>query len=237
MPIQAYGNARARHCACGHYQLARDFLKRAAAELPKTRLDLAIAVYFADGAEQALQVMEEVSEKDRDGDYLLMKARMLDAAGRREAAETILREGMRRASIRADVAQQTALLLIGWNRIEEALQILGGALKADPDNPDLMLSQAIILALMERTQDAEHTLIQIESRWPEWDHAYAAHGLLLESTGRTSEARRKLQMAIVLGSKEVVTKCALARLGRESGRDARCACVTGLRDLVVPACR
>ena len=129
----------------------------------------------------------------------------------------------------ADVAQQTALLLISWNRIEEALQILGGALKADPDNPDLMLSQAIILALMERTQDAEHTLIQIESRWPEWDRAYAAHGLLLESTGRTSEARRKLQMAIVLGSKEVVTKCALARLGRESGRDARCACVTGLR--------
>jgi tetratricopeptide (TPR) repeat protein len=221
----------------GQYQMARDFLKRAAADNPVLRLDLAIAVYFADGADQALQVMEEVSEKERDGDYLLMKARILDAAGRSEAAETSLQEGMRRASTRADVAQQAALLLIRWNRFKEALRILGGVSRVDPDNPDLMLGQAIILALMERTQDAEHTLKQIESRWPEWDRAYTAHGLLLESTGRNSEARQKLQMAIVLGSKEVVTKCALARLGRESGFDAQCACVTGLRDLVVPACR
>jgi tetratricopeptide (TPR) repeat protein len=221
----------------GQYQLARDFLKRATADLPKTRLDLAIAVYFTDGAQQALQVMEEVSEKERDGDYLLMKARMLDAAGRSDAAETSLQEGMQRASTRADVAQQAALLLTRWNRFEEALRILGGASRSDPDNPDLMLTQAIILALMERTQDAEHTLKQIESRWPEWDRAYAAHGLLLESTGHTSEARRKLQMASVLGSKEVVTNCALARLGGVSDLDARCACVTGLRDLLVPACR
>lgn len=221
----------------GQYQLARDFLRRAAAEVPKTRLDLAIAVYFTDGAEQALQVMEEVSEKERDGDYLLMKARMLDAAGRSEAAETSLQEGMRRAPTRADVAHQAALLLTRWNRFEDALRVLGGASRADPDNPDLMLSQAIVLALMERTQDAEHKLKQIESRWPEWDRAYAAHGLLLESAGNPSEARRKLQMAIVLGSEEVVANCAPARLGRESDLDARCACVTGLRDLLVPACR
>ena len=32
----------------GQYQWARDFLKRAAAEVPRTRPDLAIAVYFAD---------------------------------------------------------------------------------------------------------------------------------------------------------------------------------------------
>ena len=93
----------------GQYQLARDFLGRAAAEVPKTRLDLAIAVYFTDGAEQALQVMEEVSEKEGDGDYLLMKARMLDAGPKRGGRDQLQR--MRRAPTRADVAHQAALLL------------------------------------------------------------------------------------------------------------------------------
>ena len=181
--------------------------------------------------------MDEVPEGEQDGDYLLMKGRILDAAGRSGEAEKVLQEGLRRSSTRADVAQQAASLLLGRNRLKEALTILSKASKANPDNPDLLLGQAIVLALTDRTREAEQVLKQIESRWPEWDRAYVAHGLLLESIDRSDEARQKLQTATALGSTDLATRCAFARLGRQPSPDPQCACATGLRDLVFPACR
>lgn len=221
----------------GHYQLARDFLKLAAADLPKARLDLAIAVFFSDGAQQALKAMDDVPKEEQDGDYLLMKACILDAAGRSAEAESVLQEGLRRSSSRTDVAQQAASLLLSRNRLPEALSVLRKASTADPDNPDLLLRQAMVLALAERTVEAERALKQIESRWPEWERAYVAHGLLLESINRTPEARQKLQTATALGSTDVALRCALARLGGQSSPDTECSCATGLRDLVLAACR
>ena len=83
----------------------------------------------------------------------------------------------------------------------------------NPDNPDLLLEQAILLALTDNMPAAEQTLKQIESRWPEWDRAYLVHGLLFEQVKRTGAARQKLQTAIALGSGDLAARCALARLG------------------------
>jgi tetratricopeptide (TPR) repeat protein len=220
----------------GQYQLARDFLTRAVADIPKALLDFAIALLSVEGPQQALDAIDQMPEAERDGDYLLMKAHILDVAGRSAEVEKILQEGLRRSFSRPDVAQQTALLLFRHNHPAEALSALDQAAKADPDNPDLLLEQAILLALTDNTPTAEQTLKQIESRWPEWDRAYLVHGLLFEHVKRTGAARQKLQTAIALGSGDLVARCALARLGGQPSPSPQCACARGLRELVFPMC-
>ena len=58
------------------YGLARELLERAAAERPSARLDLAIALLFADSAERALECLEAIPERERSGDYYLLKAQI-----------------------------------------------------------------------------------------------------------------------------------------------------------------
>ena len=170
-----------------------------------------------------------------------MKARILEAAGQsgpaQKIAEKILAEGFRPSASRPDVAQQAALLLFRYNRPDEALTVLGQAVNANPDNPDLLLERAIILALTARTAAAEQTLQQIETRWPEWDRAYVVHGLVFESIERTAEARRKLQTATALGSTDPAARCTLARLAGQPAPSAQCACASSLRELLFPTCR
>jgi Flp pilus assembly protein TadD len=228
------GTALAR---AGEYRLARKFFQRAATDLPTARLDLAIALFFTDGAPAALKAMDEVPERERDGDYLLMEARILDAAGRDREAQRVLQEGLHRASMRVDVVQQAAALLVGWNRFEEAVGLFRKASAINPDDPDLLMGQAIVLALTDRTREAEEILKQIEFRWPEWGQAYITHGLLLEKSERTAEARQKLHTATALGLTNLAVRCGLARLDKQPVPSSQCACATGLRDLLIAACR
>ena len=87
------------------------------------------------------------------------------------------------------------MLLLRLNRKEDGLNLLEQAIRANPQDSDLPLTKAIVLGLMDRHSAAEKTLREIESRWPEWDRAYLAHGLLLERSARPDEARQKLRTA------------------------------------------
>jgi tetratricopeptide (TPR) repeat protein len=218
------------------YTLAREFLERASAETPAARLDLAIALFFTDGPKRALQMIDTVPEAEQAGDYLLMKARILDAAGQSAEAEKVLQEGLRRSISRPHVAQQAVLLLLQHHRPAEAQNILGLALQSNPQNADLILINAIALALMDRNSAAERQLKEIELRWPEWDRPYVVHGLLLERGARPRDARQKLQTAMALGSQDPAGRCALARLATSSNPDPQCACWVGLYELLFPSC-
>jgi predicted Zn-dependent protease len=80
------------------------------------------------------------------------------------------------------------VLLVSLNREPDAYEILTRAKAASPDDPNLMLDRATVLALVGQSADAERELNRIELRWPEWSRAYLLHGLLLRtdatSTGR-----------------------------------------------------
>ena len=219
-----------------HYELAREFLERAAAENPTARLDLAIALFFTDGPKEALQVIEKVPAEEQTGDYLLMRARILDAAGRSVEAEKILQQGLHHSTFRPQVVEQTALLLLRHDRKTEALDILGQAIESNPDNADLLLTKAIVLGLMDQTSRSYKVLKEIQSRWPEWDRPYLVHGMLLERDARPNEARQKLQTAIALGSLDLAGRCALARLAASPSPDPRCACQAELYQLVFSSC-
>jgi len=218
------------------YALAREFLQRAAPERPSARLDLAVAVFYTDGPEPALQLLEAIPKEETTGDVLLLKANVLDAAGKASEAERTLDEGLRQLSVNPRMVQQATILLLRRNRKADALVLLDKAIRANPEDPDLKLTRAIVLGLMNQAPAAEKAIREIESSWPEWDRAYLAHGLLLEQTGRPRDARQKLQTASALGSQDPSLRCALARLGHSPNPGSECTCLTGLEQLLIPGC-
>jgi tetratricopeptide (TPR) repeat protein len=165
-----------------------------------------------------------------------MKATILDAAGQSAEAEKMLEQGLGRSTFRAQVVQQAAMLLLQHHRPAEALKILRATLKSNAENADLLLTNAIALALMNQNSEAEKALKEVELLWPEWDRPYLVHGLMLERGGRPREARQKLRMAIALGSQEPAGRCALNRLVASPDPDPQCACRVGLHDLLFPTC-
>ena len=214
------------------YSLAREFLERAAAQNPAACLDLAAALFFLEGPVKALSTLDRVPEEQRSGDYLLLRAKILDAAGQPGEAEKALAQGLQLSISRPQISREAALLLVRHNEKERALEFLG---KAAGNNPDLLLTRAMVLGLMDRGADADKALKEIESQWPEWDRPYLVHGLLLEK-GQPREARRKLETALALGSQEPAARCAAARLASAPAPDARCSCTRGIYELMFPQC-
>jgi len=217
------------------YTLARQFLERAARERPDARLDLAIALLHTDGPPAALQMLDEVPQDERAGDFLLMKARILDAAGRREEAGKLLTQGLRGSAARSAVARQAAMLLLRDGQEKEALDLVDRSIASAPENSDLLLTRAIVLSLMNPPA-ARKQLREIEERWPEWDRPYLIHGLLLEQGQQKTEAMRKVKIAVALGSQEMAAKCAVARLSAAPAPDRQCACQSGLREFLFAKC-
>lgn len=218
------------------YELAKKFLEQAVRESPAGRLDLAAAVLFTDGPERAIEVLGESPDAEQKGDYLLMRARILDAAGREEESDRVLREGLGYATTRPEITRQAALLLARHNQASDAVELLDRTIEAAPRTPNLLLTKAILLGLEGRNEEAEKLLIELESGWPEWDRAYLVHGLLLARDDRADEAQQKIRIAIALGSEGMVARCSLARLEGEAIPDPRCDCVKGLEELVFPSC-
>ena len=214
------------------YPLAKEFLQRAALQTPAANLDLAIALFFLEGSATALKTLEQVPEKERSGDYLLLKAQIMDAAGQGAEAEKVLEQARRLSVSRPRIARQAALLLVRHDRKDLALDLVS---KAAGNDPDLLLTQAIVLALMDRNADAGKVLKDVESQWPEWDRPYLVHGLLLEHT-QPVEARRKLQTAVALGSTDFALRCAVARLASSAPPAPQCSCVSRIYELLFPRC-
>ena len=214
------------------YALARVFLQRAASANPAANLDLATAIFFLDGPGKALMVLDQLPGQQRSGDYLLLKAKILDAAGQAAESEKVLEQGMQLSFSHPQLAREAALLLVRHNRKELALDLLTSAAG---NNPDLLLTRAMVLALMDRSSLAEKALKGIESQWPEWDRPYVVHGLLIENA-RPHEAAQKLQTAIALGSQDPAARCAMSRLASGAATDPQCSCAGGLYEMLFPPC-
>jgi len=215
------------------YALARDFLERAATETPAARLDLAMAVFFTAGPQAALKTLEQVPAGEDTGDYLLMKADLLDAAGQIAEADTILDESLHYSISRPRLAQEAALLLIRHRQSAKALDLAIRVLQSMPEDAGMMLTKVVALSSMGRNSDAEKAIKDVQNRWPEWDRPYLLEGLLLERAARPVAAREKIQIALALGSQEPAARCALARLTSSA---APCVCAAGIYEMFFPAC-
>lgn len=220
----------------GEYRQAAVFLRRAADAKPEARLHLAMALLFGAGPGEALDVLDQTPGPARRGDWHVLRARALAAAGKRDEAGKTIEAGLPEMSSDPRIASQAALLLISLERQAEALSPLERAITANPESADLALLRASVLGLLNRWQEADRFFKAMESRWPEWGDAYVAHGLMLESAGNAREARQKFEVALALDPRDAFARCGAAKLGGSGAEGLDCACRSHLRQFLLPAC-
>lgn len=185
------------------YDLARQFLEQAVAHDPSlsaARLDLATVLFHAQGPAAALEELDKTPAADRQGDYYLLRAQILDAQGKMQEAADALNQGIHSAPTRPALYLQAAGFLLKHKLFDKALALLEQASRVLPDERDLLLAQAVTLAVTPRDDDAQKLLARIQARWPEWDRPYLLKGMILEIQLRSAEALPVLETAIALGA-------------------------------------
>ena len=195
------------------YDAAREFLERAVAadvSASDARLDLAIAAFYVAGPEAGLAELGKVPAGQRRGDYFLLRAQILDAQGRPDEARESLNRGFRAAPTRPDLYFQAALFLIKHEQYQPAVDLLQQALRVIPDEPKLLLTEAIAYGLMDWQEESRKLLTEIESRWPEWSQPYLIDGIILSRHAKFAEAKPLLETAVALGFNNVAAYYSLA---------------------------
>lgn len=187
----------------GQFAEAHAVLSRAMPKLAARSsliLDLAIASFQSGDAEAALRELDHTAEPERQGDYYLLRAQILDAQGKVQEAAAALNLGIRAAPQKPLIYYQTTSFLLKHKLYHEALALLEQASRVLPGDRDLLLAQAVTLDLLRRNVDSEKLLAQIQSRWPEWERPYLLKGIQLEIALNSAEARQTLETAIALGA-------------------------------------
>jgi tetratricopeptide (TPR) repeat protein len=195
------------------YAPAREFLEPVVAANPSAaelRLDLAIAVFNSASAEDALRVLDATPADQRQGDYYLLRAQILDAMNKSEEAAKALNRGFATAPTRADLYFQAAVFLFKHEQYKQAIRLLEQATRALPDAPELQLLRAMAYEMVRYHDQALQVLDQLESRWPEWALPYMVQGITLAIRLRSAEAKPVIEKAIALGADNGVTNYYLA---------------------------
>ncbi len=184
------------------YAAAREFLEPLVARQasPEARLDLAVASFHVQGPEAGLKELDTAPPAERQGDYFLLRAQMLEAMGRVDEAAEALNRGLRSAPTRGDLYLAAGQFLLRQRRYPEAIALLGQANRLVPDAPELRLAYATALELSRRTGDALKELAAVQARWPEWEKTYVTQGIILNVDRKPAEARQALETAIALGA-------------------------------------
>lgn len=198
------------------YGLAREFLTRLVATDPSidNRVDLAVAVFRSAGPEAGLAELEQIPLTDHNGDVYLLKAQVLDALGRFEDAVESLNAGFRMEPTRGDLYFWATLFLLKHKRDQQALLLLEQATKILPNETDLLLTKAVVLELVKKTEQADDLLKAIQSRRPEWGRSYLIRGIIQATHRRPQEALQSFRTAIALGEKTAIAYYYLADLTR-----------------------
>src|SRR5271157_1472152 len=197
----------------GQYAASREFLEPAVAANPAAadlRLDLATAVFNSAGPEPGLNTLDETPPAQRQGDYFLLRAQILDAMSKPEEAAEALNRGFATAPTRPDLFYQGTLFLIKHEQYKRAIGFLEQANQAIPDVPELQLLQAMAYELVRDHDNAMRILARIESRRPEWALPYMVQGITLAIRLRSAEAEPVLKNAIALGADGGITNYYLA---------------------------
>jgi tetratricopeptide (TPR) repeat protein len=205
------------------YALGREFLTRMVVTDPsvENRLDLSVATFQSAGPEAALAEIEKIPPADRNGDVYLLKAQILDALDRFKAAVESLNIGFRQAPKRADLYLWASLFLIKHNRDQQALELIEQATTIVQDDPDLLLTKAIVLELRRKTDEADSVLTKIQLHWPEWGRSYLIRGIMQATHRNSEEALKSLQTAIALGEKTPSAYYYLADVTRSAKPDEK----------------
>jgi len=197
----------------GQYAASREFLEPALAANPAAsdlRLDLAIAVFNSGGPDAGLTILDGTSPEQRQGDYFLLRAQILDAMNKPQEAAEALNRAFATAPTRPDLYYQATLFLIKHEQYKRAIGLLDLANKTIPNVPELELLQAMSYELVRDHDNTMRVLARVESRWPEWSMPYMIQGITLAIRLRSAEAEPVLKNAIALGADNGISNYYLA---------------------------
>jgi tetratricopeptide (TPR) repeat protein len=153
---------------------------------------------------RAIQWYEQIQEGEQALPARLRTANAIAKQGKLEAA----REYLHRASednpgqeVQFTVAE--AQILRDANRNTEAFDVLDKALKAEPEQPELLYDYALTAEKLEKFDILERNLRKLIEVRPEHAHAYNALGYsFAERNMRLDEARKLIEKAIELAPED-----------------------------------
>lgn len=151
--------------------------------------------------DEAERWLARVDDPARALEVQSLRASLLARRGRLDEARALLRQAPERngADARTKLVAEAALLRDA-RRWREAFEVLVGAAKRFPDDPDLLYEQAMMAEKMEQPQEMEQLLRRVIALRPDNAHAHNALGYALADRGqRLPEAlalvRRALELA------------------------------------------
>jgi tetratricopeptide (TPR) repeat protein len=103
----------------------------------------------------------------------------------------------------AQITVAEAQLLRDANRVGDAYDVLGQALKKEPDQPDLLYDHALTAEKLQRYDVLENNLRKLMEVKPDHAHAYNALGYsFVERNTRLPEAKKLIQRALELAPED-----------------------------------
>jgi len=187
--------------AAGQYPAARELLERAAATAPSAdlQMDLALAVAHTSGPAAATRLLDDIPPDARGGDYYLARAEMLDASGDAPGAAAAIEKALHASSAQPAVYLRACVFLMRQGRAGDALRVSAEAAATWTRDRQIRLLHAVALEQAGRTAEAEASLVELQNRFPEWQRAWAADGIILGTHGHPQEAASALRIAVALG--------------------------------------
>lgn len=189
--------------SAGQYRVAKEILEQSGAQVLSSRglaLDLAIAIFHVDNAQAALEEIDRIPAPERNGDYYLARAQMLEAQGRSQEADLAIKQAIRSNPTHPELYRQAALLLIKDRHPAEALKLLESAMRNVPNDPEISLLDAMMLEITGNRERSDVEFKQIENRWPEWYKGWIANALVLQERQQYKRASSMMQTAAALGA-------------------------------------
>lgn len=175
-----------------------------AAELPNESYDFLLSKLAAEEGryDEALQRIDDVIAKS-PGDPVLLyeRALMLVDAGRVDRAESELRNVVEKHPDFYDAQRILGRLLLdraGNDRakVDEALKVLQAAFKLNPDDLQIGIAIAQILASTGRTPEAERVVAAMVERAPDHRALNYTYAQILTKLGRGNESKQYLERAV-----------------------------------------
>jgi tetratricopeptide (TPR) repeat protein len=152
-------------------------------------------------AESRLKELDQAAALRRGADYFVQRAGLLDELGRVDEACNALASARKQGMDSARNYIDAARLYARYERLKEAGELLAEGVARFPNERDLLLMQATLLELDDKTREAMDALKRIRERWPECGRVYLLLGVVLEEHENPDLAKPYLEMAIKLGER------------------------------------
>ena len=149
---------------------------------------------------QALHWYAEVGDGEQYLQAQLRYALVLSKQGKLDAARAHLRQvEVSNEQGRVRLVQTEAQILRDANRLNEAFDVIGKALKSMPNQAELLYDHAMLAEKLDRLDQLESNLKQLIKLQPDHAHAYNALGYSLADRNlRLPEAQRLIEKALQL---------------------------------------